>query len=126
VFGRWPVRVAQAGTYRIEVRRWPREADAPLAGIPASRRSVDAYLRDQPVSGLLYGGVPKALSVARVQLKIGTYAQEAKVDGKDRAAVFMANIEAGPTDIEATFLNEAGKLLCGAFYVTIRKLEPTP
>ena len=125
VFGRWPVRVAQAGTYRIEVRRWPREADAPLAGIPAGRRTVDAYLRDQPVSGLLYGGVPKALSVARVQLKIGDHAQEAKVDGKDKAAVFTANIEAGPTDIEATFLDEAGKLLCGACYVTIRKSEPT-
>jgi hypothetical protein len=86
---------------------------------------VDAYLRDQPVSGLLYGGVPKALSVACVQLKVGTHAQEAMVDGKDKAAVFTANIEAGPTDIEAAFLDEAGKLLCSAFYVTIRKSEPT-
>ena len=47
------------------------------------------------------------------------------MDGKDKAAVFTANIEAGPTDIEATFLDEDGKLLCSAFYVTIRKSEPT-
>jgi len=125
VLGRWPVRVAQAGTYRIEVRRWPREADAPLAGIPAGRKTVDAYLRGQPVDGLLYGGVPKALSVARVRLKTGSDAQEANVDGNDRAAVFTANLDAGSTDIEAALLDEAGKLLCGGFYVTIRKSEPT-
>lgn len=126
VFGRWPVRVSQAGTYRIEVRRWPREADAPLAGLPASRKTVDAYLRNQPVDGLLYGGVPKALSVARVQLKIGAHDQEAKVEGNDKATVFTANLEAGPTDIEATLLDETGKVLCGACYVTIRKSETTP
>jgi len=125
LFGRWPVRVAQAGTYRIEVRRWPREADAPLAGIPGGRKTVDAYLRGQPVDGLLYGGVPKALSVARVQLKIGSHAQEANVDGNDTAAVFTANLDAGPTDIEATLLDEEGKRLCGAFYVTVRIAEPT-
>lgn len=125
LFGRWPVRVVQAGPYRIEVRRWPREADAPLAGIPAGRKTVDAYLRGQPVSGLLYGGVPKPLSVARVQLKIGARAQEANVDGNDTAAVFTANLDAGLTDIEAALLDEDGKRLCGAFYVTVRTAEPT-
>jgi len=124
LFGRWPVRVAKAGIYCVEVRRWPRETDAPLAGIPAGQKNVDAYLRDQPVSGLLYGGAPKALPVARVRLKIGANIQEITVDGGDKAAAFTAKMDAGPAGIEATLLDQAGTALCGAFYVTIRKLEP--
>ncbi|MBM3860500.1 MAG: arylsulfatase [Verrucomicrobia bacterium] len=125
VFGHWPVRVAKDGVYCVEVRRWPREADASLTGIPASQKTVDAYLRDQPVNGLLYGGTPKALPVARVRLKIGADVQEIAVGNQDKAAVFTSKMEAGPADIEATLLDQAGNALCSAFYVTIRKTEPT-
>ena len=38
-FGRWPVRFAEAGAYRVEVRRWPREADAPWQVFPPARKS---------------------------------------------------------------------------------------
>ena len=124
-FGHWPVRIAEAGTYRIEVRRWPREADAPLAGIPVGPKTVDAFLRDQPVIGLLYGDMPKALPVARVRLKIGANVQETAVDNKDKASIFTAKVDPGPTDIEATLLDLDGKPLCSAFYVTISKTEET-
>ena len=29
--GEWNVEIAKAGNYRFELRRWPREADAPMA-----------------------------------------------------------------------------------------------
>jgi arylsulfatase A-like enzyme len=120
-FGRWPVRFAEAGTYLVEVRRWPREADAPLAGVPAGRRAVDAQLNDRPVSGLLYGGVPRALPVARVRLKIGTSVQEAVVGGKDEFVSFTTKVDAGSADIEASLLDETGEALCSAFYVCVRR-----
>jgi len=125
VFGRSPVRFAEAGTYLVEVRRWPREADAPLAGVPAGKHPVDAQLDDGPVTGLLYGGVPRSLPVARVRLKVGMRVQEAAVGSRDRLVAFTTKVEPGSADIEATLLDETGKALCSAFYVSIRKAEET-
>lgn len=121
VFGHWPVRIAESGTYRVEVRRWPREADAPLSGLPAARQTADAFLPDGPVNGLLYGGVPKALPVARVQLKIGGKVQESAVEDGAKASTFTVQLPAGPAEIEATLLNAQGQPLAGAGYVTIRR-----
>lgn len=123
VFGHWPVCIAESGTYNIEVRRWPREADAPLSGIPASPKTVDAYLPNTPVSGPLYGGAPKTLPVARVQLKIRGKLQEAVVEGTAKSATFTPQLAAGPADLEATLLDRQGKLLGGAFYVYVQRSE---
>ncbi len=121
-FGHWPIRIAEAGTCRIEVRRWPREADAPHSGIPIGGKTVDACLPNGSVSDLLYGGAPTALPVTRVQLRIGGKIQEAAVEASATAASFLAPLEAGPVDLEATLLDRQGKPLGGAPYVTIRRL----
>ncbi len=120
-FGHWTVRFAEAGAYRVEVRRWPREAEAPISGIPAGTKTVDACLRGQPVRGLLYGGSPRALPVARARLKIGTSVQEAEVAAQDQAKAFTVTVDAGPADVEASLLDGNGKPLCGAYYVSIRR-----
>ncbi|MCX7046351.1 MAG: arylsulfatase [Candidatus Sumerlaeota bacterium] len=119
-FGLWTVRFAEAGAYRVELRRWPRDADAPMAGVPDDTKTVDAWLKDQPVRGLLYGGAPKALPVARARLKIGASVQEADVDSRDKAKVFTVKVDAGPADLETTLLDKDGKALCSAYYVSIR------
>lgn len=121
VFGRWPVRFAEAGTYQIEVRRWPREANAPLAGVPAGGPAVDAWLDGEPVTDLLYGGTPKALPVARVRLKVGSYVREAAVNPAETCVTIAAEVPAGLADVEATLLDENGGALCGACYLAIRK-----
>lgn len=123
VFGRWTVRFAEAGAYRVEIRRWPREADAPMAGVPDAPKNVDAYLNDQPVRGLLYGGALKALPVARARLKIDAGVQEADVDSRDKAKVFTVKVDAGAADIEAALLDKDGNPLCGAYYVYVRRDE---
>lgn len=120
-FGHWPVRIAAAGTYHLEVRRWPREADAPLAGIPSGRKTVDAYLPGGPVSELLYGGAPKALPVARVQLRLGGKVQEIAVEASSKSASFRAELEAGLVDLEAIWLDAQGQPLGSAPYVTVRR-----
>jgi hypothetical protein len=123
VFGHWPIRIATAGTYHVEVRRWPREVDAPLSGIPLERKIVDAYLPNGPVRGLLYGGAPKALPVARVQLKIGGKVQEIGVDGSATSSSFLTHLDAGPVDLEATLLDRQGQPLGSACYVTLRRSD---
>ncbi len=120
-FGRWPVRFAEAGNYRIEVRRWPRELQAPIAGVPTDKKVVDAWLDGSPVNGTLYKGDPKALPVVRVELKIAGQVQTADVGDAETVKVFTVAVTAGPADIEATLLDKAGKALCSAYYVTVRK-----
>lgn len=122
-FGRWPVRIARAGRYLIEVRRWPAETDAPIAGIPADTAAIDAQLDGRGVQGRLYGGAPKALPIAKARLRIGATEQEAEVSPHDREKVFSATLAEGPTDIEATLLDPDGKPLCGAYYVRVRAAE---
>jgi len=120
-FGRWPVRFAEDGTYRVEVRRWPREVAAPITGIPAGAKIVDAWLDGGPVRGTLYRGAPRALPVARMELKIADQVQTAGVSDVDTVKVFTVKVAAGPADIEATLLDQAGKPLCSAYYISVRK-----
>jgi arylsulfatase A-like enzyme len=120
-FGIWPVRFAEAGTYRIEVRRWPRELNAPIAGVPKLDKTVDAWLDGRPVSGTLYGGKPRALPVSRVELKVAGQVKTTDVGQEDSVNIFSIAVPAGPTDIEATLLDKNGKALCAGYYVSIRK-----
>ncbi len=122
-FGYWTVRFSAAGNYRIEVRRWPREAAAPLAGVPAGKTVVDAFLSGSPVRGTLYNGTPHALPVAKIRLKIGSSTQEAAVGQSDQAVVFEVAVPAGPAAIEATLIDAAGQPLCDAFYAYVRRAE---
>jgi len=120
-FGLWPIRVSEAGSYRIEVRRWPRELDTPMGGLPAAQKTVDAYLAGKPVNGTLYSARAKALPVAKVRLKIGPKTMEANVAPEDTEKVFTAALDAGPTEIEAILLNAQGQEISGAYYVYVRK-----
>jgi len=121
LFGYWTVRFSEAGNYSIEVRRWPREADAAITGIPAEKKTVDAYLRGQPVNVTIYGDERTALPVGKIRLKAGSTTQEMAVKKTDPSAIFKAYLPAGPADIEATMMDEAGQSLCDAFFVYIRR-----
>ncbi len=120
-FGFWPVRASEAGTYRIELRRWPREVDAPIAGLPSDGKTADAYLDDKPVEATLYAAQPRALAVAKARLRTGERVQEAQVAPEDKVKVFTVALEAGPVDIETWLLDEEGKPLCGAYFVYVRR-----
>ncbi len=123
-FGRWDVRFSEAGDYQIEVRRWPRELNAPIAGTPVAENFSDAWLDGRTVGGTLYGGKPRALPVSRVELKIAGQVLTSDVGDSETAKVFTVAVAAGPADIEATLLDKAGKALCGGYYVSVRKQRP--
>jgi len=122
-FGHWSVRVAQAGSYRIEVRRWPREVDAPISGVPSGNKTVDAYLNDKPVEGTLYAATPRALPVNKVRLKIGDLVNEVDVAAEETGKVFAVELSVGPKAIETWLLDRGGKPLCGAYFVYVRREE---
>ncbi len=53
--GSWHIKAAVAGTYRLEVRRWPKEVDAPITGVPNISKTTDAWDSTGGKPNLLYG-----------------------------------------------------------------------
>lgn len=121
--GSWPVAVHQAGTYRFEVSRWPREANACIRGVPDLRKQVDAWDRDQPVSELIYGSEYKALPVHSIGIEVGGFAESKKVADKDTCLRFDIRLQAGNYDVKAVMLDEQKQMIAGAYYVYVRRFR---
>src|SRR5207248_288888 len=82
--GPWHLLVERAGTYEIELRRWPREADAAIAaGVPAFK-AVD-------------GGLPagKALPIVKARLELGSVDESKPVGATDKGVTFTLKLKAG-------------------------------
>jgi arylsulfatase len=109
--GPWHLLVEKDGAYEIELRRWPKEADAAIAaGVPAFR-AVD-------------GGLPagKALPIRRARLKIAETDESKEVDPKDKGATFIVTLKAGmQTTLQTWFYDAQGHELCGAYFAYIRR-----
>ena len=117
------IEVAKAGNYRFELRRWPRELDAPIAGVPTWKKSQDAWLHDKPIIAMLYGSKFAALPVASVQLKVGEEIQKADISPADVAKVFTLPLSEGPVRLETVMLDKEGEPLAEAYYVYIRSAD---
>lgn len=108
--GAWNVIVDRAGIYEFELRRWPREADAPMAaGLPAHRHS----------DGEFPPGV--ALPVAKVRMKIGAFEAEQNVPSGAKQVTFAAKLRAGRTQLQTWFYGDNRRELCGAYYVYVNR-----
>ncbi len=125
--GTWWMRVAKPGNYVFEARRWPREAAAPLAGVPEIRKTIDSWDARGGKPGLIYGGPKpefKALPVASVRLTVGRKVLSCPVTAEDDAARFEIELqETSPFEVKAELLDADGKTLAGAYYVYCRKLD---
>ncbi|MCP4785321.1 MAG: sulfatase-like hydrolase/transferase [Fuerstiella sp.] len=110
----WYVNVRQDGEYEISLRRWPVEADAAIAAPLPPYQGVDGSFPE----GL-------ALPAVRARLKIGDVDVSKPIGPKDRAATFRVELTAGKTHLQTWFQDAAGKELCGAFYVYVRRTSNT-
>jgi arylsulfatase len=109
--GPWHLLVERDGTYEVELRRWPKEADAALAaGVPAFK-AVD-------------GGLPagKALPVAKARLKLGALDETRPVAAGDKGVTFTLDLKAGTrTQMQSWLYDADGKELCGAYFAYLRR-----
>ena len=135
--GEWRVQVERLGRYEIELRRWPREADAPICGTVPERMPTDrAFVGLEPTetgvfnytfhmwswdSAALFGIEGKALPIRQARLRIGNQEWIKEVSADEKAARFTCELEAGPTTLETWFSDERGRELCGAHYVYARR-----
>jgi arylsulfatase len=108
---KWTVKAAADGEYEIALRRWPREADAPIAaGVPAF----------QAVDGMLPPG--KALPIAAIRLTVGDLLDEKKVVANAKEVVFTVELKAGAElPMQSYCLDASGQELCGAYFAYVRR-----
>jgi hypothetical protein len=122
--GSWLIKAAEQGTYRFEVRRWPKEIDAPIAGIPTAAKSVDAWDARGSKAFLLYGGTQspyKALPVAFIRLKVGDWECVRAVDSSDAKVIFDVPLEPTEHEVRAELLNDQHEVIAGGYYVYCSK-----
>ncbi|HVE42018.1 MAG TPA: arylsulfatase [Planctomycetota bacterium] len=102
--------VERDGEYEIELRRWPVEANAPIAaGLPPY----------QGADGVLPAG--KALPIVKARIRISDVDDVRPVSANDASVVFSVPLKAGPAQLQTWFLDGEGKALCGAYYVYLRR-----
>ncbi len=122
--GPYTCSIHQDGTYRFEVRRWPREANAPMAGVPVIDKTIDAWIGTKPVTHLIYGKKFTAMPIKSVSIKIGDHSETKPVSATDTSIVFTAPLSKGPQSIHAHLLDGDANILSTAYYVYVRKIQP--
>ena len=124
--GDWIIRAARTGTYRFEVRRWPREAEAELAGVPAIHKTVDSWAFHGPNLDLLYGNARgtsfKKLPVASVRLTVGEKTQTLPAAAGTKEISFDIQLMTDRSyPVKAELLDPSGKVITGGYYVYCRR-----
>jgi arylsulfatase A-like enzyme len=108
--GAWNLRVSNGGEYEVILRRWPIEANVPIAaGVPAYAAADGRFIEG------------KALPVAQARLRIGAFDERRAVAKEDAAVTFTATLPSGPAQLQTWFLDGDGKPLCGAYYAYVRR-----
>jgi hypothetical protein len=116
--GYWELEVAAAGTYRFELRRWPREEGRALSeGIPGG--PPVSYF-DQTTESGFGGGI--AIPIRGAGVRIGEEAVSRAVAPGDHAATFTLELPPGPTHLQ-TYFDTGDEQDLGAYYVYIDRLD---
>ena len=108
----WHLQVDRAGTYKFELRRWPRESGLALDEACSAKTVTD---------GVLEEGF--ALPIARARLMIERQQYSQPVEPGHEAAMFTVQLNAGPTLLHTWFDDARKQPICGAYYVYVSRLD---
>ena len=98
--GFWAVDVERDGMYQFELRRWPKELNA-------------------PINEAIPGG--KAITATEARLKIADADMTVPVSRDARAVTFKIGLKAGKTRLQTWFMDDRGNSR-GAYYVYVKRL----
>lgn len=113
--GFWRVNVAQAGTYRMQLRRWPVESGLALND-PAPKRPA---LKSTSVAASKKG---KALNIQNAKVKIQDVELSAPVEGDEKYIEFTMELAKGESHLQTWFTMEDGVEI-GAYFVNVEKIN---
>mgnify|MGYP006287415835 CR=1 FL=1 len=112
--GPWNIRVERSGTYRISLRRWPKEAGA------AVRDGVPEYEPQDATFHPFVEGV--ALPIAEAHIQVAQVEASLPVEQEQKSVEFEVELPAGETRLQSWFLDESGEEICGAYYAYVTRL----
>ncbi|WP_168565033.1 arylsulfatase [Crateriforma spongiae] len=111
--GVWHLNVAEAGTYQLELRRWPRESQLPL----------QAGVDETPVTdGVFPAG--QSLPIEAAILRVGDSETKLSPDANGQSFTTTVELDEGPLLLQATFVDAQGDSICGAYYVYVNRMTP--
>lgn len=113
--GRWAVRVEQAGHYRFELQRWPKEIGVPIDGGLPDEHAKIAPFGTAPQAG---GGTRIAPTSARIS--VGDFEATVEVPAGAESVTFEADLQPCEGQLDAWFLDAEGEER-GAYYVYVRR-----
>ncbi len=110
--GVWYLDVDQAGKYRFELRRYPKESGFALQ---------ESFPATKVTDGQYFPG--KKMPIEKAKFKIGE--TELAADAEEGAAgvSFEVNLDAGPTELQTWFLDKDDVEITGAYYVYAERLN---
>lgn len=118
VNGYWAVDVIQDGRYRIELFRWPPEADRAItAGISGDDVEWRRDAVEERFHAMYTGGL--AIPVEWARLQIGGAELHAEIDPNSRSAVFELDLQSGPDRLYASLHDRAERSIA-PYYVYVR------
>jgi arylsulfatase len=116
--GVWDVDFRTEGQYRIGLRRWPHDAGLRLTeGAPAW------YPRDQGTPDHIGYAPGNALPIAWAELRIGEQTVRHPIDPTKEDVEFQLHLPSGKLSLEGVFFDTENRLLCGAYFATVEKLD---
>ena len=115
--GYWVVDVIQPGSYEIELRRWPVEANAPMdAAVELGPFSPDKHDVDR---GMLIAKT-RTFRFVKARLKVGDYDQTLGLDPRQKRIAFNVYLDKGEQKIQSWLKTETGETW-GAYYVYLKQ-----
>ena len=113
--GYWAIDVRRAGSYRIELRRWPEDAGYALdAGIDGDDIEWRRDAIQEQHAPHYSGGV--ALPIGWAALTVGGRSYHAETPSGDTAAAFEVDLQTGPDRLSAAFHDRIERTI-GSYYV---------
>ena len=113
--GFWTLEVRKPGTYRIELRRWPREAEATIDGVPDGYERLDYGARD------FWTAEAERVDPTEASIEIGGVTRTKPVPEGDRAVSFRVELSEGPAELATEFdLPEQDNL--GSYYAYVGRV----
>jgi hypothetical protein len=107
--GFWALKVEEAGTYKFELRRWPRESKLALG---------DAAPTGDPIPGGTPYAEGKVFSFHSAKLKLNDTLLEAEVDEKSECVTFTTELKPGDYNVQSWLMHDDKDSL-PAFYLYV-------
>ncbi len=112
VNGYWTVEIERRGTYNFGLRRWPVELNQPITSSIPEKEAV-------------HGGNPlvegKQIAISKARIEIAGEVMEKHVPADAHQIDFQIQLEAGPSQLKATFEGE-NNIRLGAYYVYVTQV----